>query len=128
MKKVSDTQTKKLRLWAKVKKARIAALKIKYGYLPCEWGKETIHRGDPHHNDGDRNNNVLSNCRIVCRFHHDYITDNNVRDVPDMLTGAKIDRPSPFDRPAELSGYHGLHAYPKSVQCQRKERNEERTA
>lgn len=89
--KVSKKQKIKNDLWVKIKQERIELLIKKYGFLICEYCGTPIQESeiiDGHHNDRNRNNNTLQNCRIVQRFPcHRYITDENVKDVPDLLKG-----------------------------------------
>lgn len=91
LKKVSKKQEKKNQVWAAVKIQRVRELQAVFDYLPCEYCMAVIRQGqepvDPHHNDGDRNNNTFDNCRIVHRNCHTFITDNNVPDVKDRLKG-----------------------------------------
>lgn len=86
--KVSDKQELKNKEWAKIKKQRIELLIEKYGFLPDEYTGEDISNEaiiDGHHNDRNRNHNYLSNCRILKRFTHTVVTDENIKDVKDWL-------------------------------------------
>lgn len=89
LKKVSEKQKIKNALWSKIKQERIGLLIAKYGFLICEYCGKPIQEKDivdGHHNDRNRNNNTLQNCRIVQRFPcHRYITDENINDVTDLL-------------------------------------------
>lgn len=89
MNKVSHRQITENALWAKIKRERINKLIEKFGCIIDEWTNTPINEGeiiDAHHNDRNRNNNTLENARLVRRFtSHRYITDNNIRDVPDRL-------------------------------------------
>jgi hypothetical protein len=88
LKPKSDKQKERDKEWAKVKQERIGLLIAKYGYLPDEYTGEDINHEaiiDGHHNDRNRNHNILSNCRIVKRFSHTVIHDNNIKDVKDWL-------------------------------------------
>jgi hypothetical protein len=84
----SDKQAILNKLWAKIKKQRIELLIEKYGYLPDEYTGEDITNAyiiDGHHNNHNRKDNFLWNCRILKRLSHITVTDNNVKDVKDWL-------------------------------------------
>lgn len=90
--RVSLKAIKEGEIWRKVKEARIDKLKERYDYLPCEWCKVAISHGmtpEGHHNDRNRRHNTLGNCRIVHSGCHRYVTDHNVRDVPDLLAAVR---------------------------------------
>ena len=84
---ISKKQAKENALWSKIKKERIEALREKYhGILPCEYcGCGIMDDADAHHNNRDRNVNTLANARILHRLCHTYVTDNNIKNVPDLL-------------------------------------------
>ncbi len=121
IKPISKRQAVKLSEWAEITRGRADLLRRKYGFVPCEYepALRALHKWDGHHNDRDRNNNTLENCRCICRKHHTHVTDNNVRNVPDLLGTAPKKRagkasPTP---PRGLSGYtHGLRAFSKQDQ------------
>jgi hypothetical protein len=84
----SDKQKLRDKEWAKVKRERIELLIAKYGYLPDEYSGEDITNEaiiDGHHHDRNRLNNILKNCRIVKRFSHTIIHDNNIKNIRDWL-------------------------------------------
>ncbi len=85
LRKVSKKQAKENALWSKIKKERIEALVAKFGYPKCEWCKQGIILAHPdgHHNKGRVN--TFENCRILHRHCHTYVTDNNIKDVPNLL-------------------------------------------
>ncbi len=85
--KVSKKQAKENALWSKIKRERIEALQKKYhGILTCEYcGCGILYDADAHHNNGDRRDNTLANARILHRLCHTYVTDNNIKDVPNLL-------------------------------------------
>ena len=86
--KKSNKQKLRDKEWAKVKALRIELLIKKYGYLPDEFSGEDITNEyliDGHHNDKNRLNNTLDNCRILKRLSHTFVTDNNIKDVKDWL-------------------------------------------
>lgn len=91
LKKISHKAQIEYRQWFKIKIQRMKLLEEKYGYIPCEYCKRTIsyssglHAPDPHHNDWDRRNNTLENCRIVGRVCHSKVHKENIRDVPSLL-------------------------------------------
>ncbi len=87
LRKVSKKQAKENALWSKIKKERRDLLIAKFGYLPCEWCKTRIvlNHPDLHHNDRNRRNNTLTNARVLHRLCHTFVTDNNIKDVPDLL-------------------------------------------
>ena len=84
---MSDKAKAELKVWGKVVKERKQALLDKYGFIPCEYCKEFAGESVVgHHNDHDRRNNCIENCRIVHPFCNSItIEDNNVKDVPSML-------------------------------------------
>jgi hypothetical protein len=93
LKKVSTKQKTKNKVWSEIKEQRISMLKEKFGYLCDEFTGENIiygHTIDAHHNDRHHNHNTLDNCRILTRQNHIFITDNNIKDVPDRLKIAEI--------------------------------------
>ncbi len=113
--RVSKRQDVKLSVWAEIVKLRATKLRAKYGYVSDEWDGHPLHKWDGHHNDRDRNHNTLKNCRIVGRMSHRFITDNNIRDVPDLLSKAKA-KPTKPDAEHYLAGFgHGM-AYSKEAQ------------
>ncbi len=83
--KVSKKQARENALWSRIKRERQHLLLDKFGYIPCEWCKKRIVVAYPdgHHNKGRAN--TLENCRILHRLCHTYITDNNIKDVPNLL-------------------------------------------
>jgi len=108
MKRVSKKQVGKDVLWKKISAERDTLLIAKYGFLMDEYtGKSLIGRKAHHHNGRNRNINTLKECRTVSWESHRYITDHNVRDVPDRL-GLKAVKSSPADRRLVLDGGHGL--------------------
>jgi hypothetical protein len=86
---VSKKQSLRLKNWREVTEERRTLLRQKFGYLPCECCGEGIvnEPGEGHHNDRNRANNTLKNCRILKHDHHDYVTHHNIRSVPDLLEG-----------------------------------------
>jgi hypothetical protein len=88
MNRISKKQAIKNALWVKIKQERIGLLIARYGYLPDEYSGENITNEaiiDAHHNDRNRNHNFLTNCRILKRLSHSYVTDNNVKNIKDWL-------------------------------------------
>lgn len=91
LKPVSDRAKKEAVEWANTKIKRMFMLKDKYGFVPCEHccrktnSYSLFDFPDAHHNNHNRRDNTLENCRIVRRICHQYITDNNVKDVPSLL-------------------------------------------
>lgn len=81
LKKVSDKQKEKNKLWWKIKGERIAYLVDKYEYCPCEYCKAVVgkHGRAAHHIDRNRNNNTKENCYIVHRLCHDHIHLKNIK-------------------------------------------------
>lgn len=116
MKQVSKKQAQENALWDKIGKIRDSQITEKYGFLMDEWkGKRMYGEIEHHHNDRDRSNNTLENCRTVSSRSHRHITDNNVRDVPDRL-GLTAKPSKPVDKVPALAGYHGLKSFSKSQQ------------
>ena len=70
MRKISDKQLEKLRLWRKVTRNRMLYLEQEYGKAICEWCGSVGYKdplGSPfdlhgHHIDGNRNHNTEDNC------------------------------------------------------------------
>ncbi len=86
--KVSKKQAKENALWSKIKSERKDKLIAKFGYLLCELCRQWISSSEAegHHNDHNRRNNTLDNCRILCHNCNCYvIEDNNIKDVPNLL-------------------------------------------
>jgi hypothetical protein len=87
--KVSKKQAKENALWAKIKRERIKLLLNKYGILYCENCLRVLSASnmiEGHHNNHNRRDNSLLNCRIVCHECNYYtIEDNNIKDVPSLL-------------------------------------------
>ena len=80
---VSDKQRRKLRLWGRITKERIAYLTEKYGYPLSEYsgrpgGDHELTILGGHHLDGNRNNNTPENCYICQWQEHLFIEDNNI--------------------------------------------------
>jgi phage replication O-like protein O len=76
------------KLWSLIKEQRISSLLAKYKYLPCEYCSEHISNSliDAHHNDWNRNNNTMNNCRITHRHCHYKITTEHINNVTDYLS------------------------------------------
>jgi hypothetical protein len=89
--KMSARAIEEAKLWKQAKLERIAKLRQKFGYVPCEVCGELINdnsellQADGHHNNGNRRENTMGNCRIVHRICHSLITDKNVKDVRSLL-------------------------------------------
>jgi len=72
LKKISEHQVERLKLWDKITRKRIAYLKAKYGKPTCEWCGTIGYEYDNessfylrgHHMDGDRRNNTSGNCYV----------------------------------------------------------------
>ena len=89
--KMSSKAQKELKIWLAIKNLRIILLQRKLGYLPCEYcgnkiinGSE-LYRPEGHHNNHNRRDNTLDNCRILHRMCNQVIEDKNIKDVPSML-------------------------------------------
>ena len=87
LKLMSKKAKAELRVWNKVKGERIKLLEEKFGgYAPCELCKVvTTGQAEGHHNDHDRRNNELENCRILHRVCNQRVEDENIKDVPSLL-------------------------------------------
>ncbi len=118
MKRISKKQIARADTWAKVCAIRDDLITRKYGFLMDEWTGKRIYGGvEHHHNDRDRSNNTLENCRTVSGKSHKHVTDNNVREVPDRL-GLQPKERKAFDKIPALAGWPGggLHTYSKAQQ------------
>lgn len=88
---MSERTKKELVIWRKVKRERIQLLIDKFGYIPCEFCKRPISSGseiyclEGHHNNHNRRQNVLENCRITHRICNQEIERLHVKDVPSLL-------------------------------------------
>ncbi len=91
LKLMSKRAKAELKVWSAVKKERMNLLLEKLGHMPCEFcqgeiiGKNVLGKPDPHHNDRDRRNNELDNCRILHRVCHTKVHDENIKDVKSLL-------------------------------------------
>ena len=80
-----------MKVWHKVKLERIQLLLDKFGYIPCEYCKRPIQDGseiyclEGHHNNHNRRENTVANCRITHRFCNQQIELLHVKDVPSMI-------------------------------------------
>ncbi len=89
--KMSDKAKRELEVWLKVKAERIQKLYDKFGYVPCEYCKKRIIDGselygaEAHHNNKNRRDNTLLNCRVCHSVCHAYIHDHNIKDVKSSL-------------------------------------------
>ena len=100
LKPMSDKQKERNTEWQRIKFRRCALLAEKYDFTPCEYcgapgilyvGRhEDLNGFDPHHIDGDRNNNNESNCYICHRKCHSFITDNNVQVEQEGFEGRNL--------------------------------------
>lgn len=87
LKRQSEKAKAEAFIWVAVKRERARLLTEKFGFLICEFcGKAIRGIADGHHNDRNRRNNTLENCRILDRFPcHSHVTDQNIKDVPGLL-------------------------------------------
>jgi hypothetical protein len=88
---IKKTPTKRARAemkaWRAVKEERLQKMVDKFGYPKCEYCLKPIIMAsiEGHHNNHDRRENTLTNCRIVHSWCNVAIEDHNVRDVPSLL-------------------------------------------
>jgi len=87
LKLMSKRAKAELKVWHEIRTERMKLLIAKYGHVMCEFcGKRSVDNSpDPHHNDWDRRNNELDNCRILHRICHTKVHDENIREVPSLL-------------------------------------------
>ena len=83
LRKISDKQREKLRLWGEITRQRAGQLQAKYGQAICEYcGKpqqnHEMYVLGGHHIDKNRNNNTIENCYLVHNACHLYIHDHNI--------------------------------------------------
>lgn len=89
--KMSDKAKEELKIWLKVKAERIRQLQEKFGYIPCEFCHQRIdsnselYKAEGHHNNFNRRENTLGNCRVLHRVCNQLVSDNNIKDVPSLL-------------------------------------------
>lgn len=89
--KMSDKTKEESKIWSDIKHQRMEALKIKFGFIPCEYCKQPTDNFYPfnypegHHNNHDRRQNNFDNCRVLHRLCNQLIEDRNIKDVPSLL-------------------------------------------
>ncbi len=80
-----------LKITQAIKKERMRLLKEKFGIVPCELCKiatvphSLLLKAEYHHNDHDRRNNTLENCRILHRTCNQRVEDENIKNVKSLL-------------------------------------------
>ncbi len=89
--KMSNKAKEELKIWRGIKHQRMEALQLKFGYVPCEHCKQPTDNFSPfnypegHHNNYNRRDNTLANCRILHRTCNQLVSDRNIKDVPSLL-------------------------------------------
>lgn len=91
LKPMSDRAKAELKIWRKVLARREELPAEKYGFVPCEYCQVPIHEtselycAEGHHNNHNRRDNTLENCRITHRVCNQLIEVRHIKDVPSML-------------------------------------------
>ncbi len=92
LKPMSDKAKAENKVWQKIKKERMEALREKFGFVPCELclkptnSASEIDYPEAHHENGKRRgeNNNPANCRILHRTCNQWL-EENFRSVPSLL-------------------------------------------
>ncbi len=94
--KMSNRAKDELTIWMVIKHDRMMALLRKFGFIPCEYCKESVNTNselycpEAHHNNHDRRDNSFQNARILHRVCNQLIEDKNIKDVPSLLDDSKV--------------------------------------
>jgi len=88
LKRISDKQREKLRIWGEITRQRAFQLQEIYGEIICEYCGKKGGVGEAgalggHHIDKNRNNNTIENCYLVHYACHGYIHDKNIKVSPE---------------------------------------------